>query len=160
MRALYERLHIDKVITVGPLLIGGTAGPRYVGPHRPRASDVFGCRYRDVDYGTGVYRECVCQPAGRSTQSVDEIEANYSWPSPDWWDYSGIADADRAAGRSYPIRGGGSEPFLIYKNLRGQEQAFMDLVAEPRDRPLLPGQALRPGLREHARASTSRSPAR
>ncbi len=30
-----------------------------------------------------------------------------------------------------PIRGGGSEPFLTYKSLRGQEQAFMDLVLEP-----------------------------
>jgi len=29
----------------------------------------------------------------------------------------------------YPIQGGGSEPFLIYKNLRGQEQALMDLVS-------------------------------
>lgn len=31
----------------------------------------------------------------------------------------------------YPIRGGGSEPFLIYKNLRGQEQALIDLVLNP-----------------------------
>ena len=31
----------------------------------------------------------------------------------------------------YPVQGGGSEPFLIYKNLRGQEQAFMDLIENP-----------------------------
>ena len=31
----------------------------------------------------------------------------------------------------YPVRGGGSEPFLIYKNLRGQEQAFIDLIENP-----------------------------
>ncbi|MFW6047563.1 MAG: uroporphyrinogen decarboxylase family protein [Candidatus Woesearchaeota archaeon] len=31
----------------------------------------------------------------------------------------------------YPIRGGGSEPFLIYKRLRGQEQAFIDLIINP-----------------------------
>jgi uroporphyrinogen decarboxylase len=31
----------------------------------------------------------------------------------------------------YPIRGGGSEPFLIYKDLRGQEQGMIDLVLNP-----------------------------
>jgi uroporphyrinogen decarboxylase len=29
------------------------------------------------------------------------------------------------------VRGGGSEPFLTYKKLRGQEQAFLDLVLFP-----------------------------
>jgi uroporphyrinogen decarboxylase len=62
--------------------------------------------------------------------SVEEIEANYAWPDPDWWDYSGIAAAAARHPR-YPLRGGGSEPFLIYKNLRGQERAFMDLVEAP-----------------------------
>ena len=36
-----------------------------------------------------------------------------------------------AGWEDYPIQGGGSEPFLIYKNLRGQEQAMMDLVEHP-----------------------------
>ena len=29
------------------------------------------------------------------------------------------------------MRGGGSEPFLTYKSLRGDEQAFIDLVENP-----------------------------
>ena len=29
------------------------------------------------------------------------------------------------------LTGGGSEPFLIYKHLRGEEQAFIDLVEHP-----------------------------
>jgi uroporphyrinogen decarboxylase len=62
--------------------------------------------------------------------SVEEIERNYVWPTADWWDFSGIAaQARRAAG--HPVRGGGSEPFLIYKELRGMEQAFVDLVENP-----------------------------
>jgi hypothetical protein len=41
----------------------------------------------DVDYVTGVYRECVEHPlAGYG--SVEELEANYTWPSRDWFDYS------------------------------------------------------------------------
>lgn len=118
---LFRRLHIDAVVTVGP---------RYVGPPISPGEDVFGCRHVDVDYGTGVYAECVHHPLA-GCASVEEIERHYRWPSPDWWDYSRIPD--QVAGREeYPIRGGGSEPFLIYKSLRGQEQALMDLILFPK----------------------------
>jgi len=129
MRQMYRRLHIDKVITVGQLLIGGTEGPKYIGPPVEPDCDVFGCRFRDVDYGTGVYRECVYHPLAQY-ESVEQIESEYTWPSADWWDYSGLSQ-QLAGWEDYPIQGGGSEPFLIYKNLRGQEQAMMDLVLNP-----------------------------
>jgi uroporphyrinogen decarboxylase len=117
---MLRRLHIDRPITVSP---------RYVGPPIPEGQDVFGVKYREVDYGTGTYNEVVECPLARYN-SVEEIEANYRWPSPDWYDYSDIPQQIRGY-EDYPIRGGGSEPFLIYKNLRGQEQAFMDLVLNP-----------------------------
>ena len=114
---MMERLHIDSIVTVGP---------RYVGPPVPQGQDVFGCRFRPVDYGTGVYSECIHHPLAQYG-SVEEIEANYTWPSLDWYDYSHIPG--QIEGKQHlPIRGGGSEPFLTYKSLRGQEQAFMDLV--------------------------------
>jgi len=117
---LYRRLHIDRPVA---------AVPRYVGPPIPASQDVYGIRYRDVSYGSGVYREAVsCPLAGY--QSVEEIEAAYTWPNPDWWDYTHIA-ADLEPWRDYPISGGGSEPFLTYKNLRGDRQAYMDLVLNP-----------------------------
>ncbi len=62
--------------------------------------------------------------------SVAEIERTTSGPIADWWDFGGIA-AQIRKNEMYPIRGGGSEPFLIYKNLRGQEQAFIDLIENP-----------------------------
>ena len=117
---ILDHLHIDRPITVSG---------RYVGPSPEPDCDVFGCRYRYVDYGSGAYRECVGNPLARF-QSVAEIEANYQWPSPDWWDYSHIRKQVGALER-FPLRGGGSEPFLTYKNLRGQEQAFMDLIEHP-----------------------------
>jgi len=117
---LFKRLHIDYVIDVHP---------EYVGPALPKDCDIFGCRYRDVDYGTGVYRECIYHPLSKY-KTVEEIKRNYRWPSLDWYDYSVIPK--KIAGKEdYPIRGGGSEPFLIYKNLRGQQQAFMDLILNP-----------------------------
>ena len=59
-----------------------------------------------------------------------EVEAEYRWPQPDWYDHGGIAASLR--GREHrPVQGGGSEPFLVYKGLRGDEQAFIDLVENP-----------------------------
>lgn len=117
---VFRRLHIDRVVTVAP---------GYVGPHLPGDGDVFGCRYRNVYYGSGFYRECVHYPLAHY-ESVAEIEAGYTWPNPDWWDYSGIP-SQLSGKEAYPIQGGGSEPFLIYARLRGMEQAYIDLLANP-----------------------------
>jgi uroporphyrinogen decarboxylase len=120
-REMLDRLHVDYIIG---------AGPRYVGPRLKPHTDVFGCRYRDIEYGTGAYGECVFNPLAQYN-SVEEIERNYTWPVPDWWDYSEIPAQVKGWEHTHPIRGGGSEPFLVYKNLRGQEQAFVDLVEHP-----------------------------
>ena len=117
---LYRWLHIDKLYIVGP---------EYTGPPVDKDMDMYGCRFEDVSYGTGVYRECIRHPLA-SYASVDEIKAEYRWPSVDWFDYSGIK-SQIVGIEKYPLRGGGSEPFLIYKRLRGQEQAFMDLILNP-----------------------------
>lgn len=115
-----QRLHIDRIVGVSPA---------YDGPPLPAESDIYGRRYSNVDYGTGVYRECIYSPlAGFAT--VDEIEANYTWPSVDWFDYS-VIPSQVEGKEAYPVQGGGSEPFLIYADLRGREQAFMDLVLQP-----------------------------
>jgi len=117
---MFERLHIDRVVGVGP---------RYIGPPIEPGYDMYGCRYEKVNYGTGVYSECVYHPLAQYN-SIEEIERNYTWPTADWFDYSVIPD--QIKGREmYPIRGGGSEPFLTYKNLRGMEQAYMDLILNP-----------------------------
>jgi len=117
---LFQRLHIDAEVRVKG---------RYAGPKLRPKTDAFGRRFRNVDYGTGVYRECVHSPLAGYV-SVAEIEKKYTWPNPDWWDYSDIRKQVRGK-EMYPIRGGGSEPFLIYKELRGHEQAFTDLIENP-----------------------------
>lgn len=121
MGAVFDRLHIDRIASVGP---------RYVGPSAPAGEDLYGCRYKSIDYGTGIYSECIYHPLAEY-QTVDEIKRSYNrWPNLDWYDYSEIPK--QIQGREmYPIRGGGSEPFLTYCHLRGQEQAFMDLALNP-----------------------------
>lgn len=120
LREMYGRLHIDAVINVEP---------EYIGPPIPEDSDVFGCRYRNVRYGTGAYRECVYNPLAQY-KSIREIESDYEWPDVEMYDFSVIPDK-LDGWEDFPIRGGGSEPFLDYKNLRGQEQAFLDLFLNP-----------------------------
>jgi uroporphyrinogen decarboxylase len=119
-RQALERMKVDYVVSVAP---------KYVGPRLRRNKDVYGCKYRDIDYGTGVYRELIYSPLA-DYKSVEEIEANYTFPNADWWDYSEIPSKVKGKDK-HPIRGGGSEPFLMYKNLRGDEQAFIDLIENP-----------------------------
>jgi uroporphyrinogen decarboxylase len=119
-RKVLEMLHVDFVVHVGP---------RYTGPTFEPGTDMFGCRYQLIEYGTGTYPEVVYNPLAQYN-SVEEIETHYKWPDPDWFDYSGIPDQIKGW-EHHPIQGGGSEPFLTYKSLRGQEQAFIDLVEHP-----------------------------
>jgi len=125
MNELYERLHIDRVIHVGP---------KYVGPPIPPDGDMFGCRYMKIKYGrgenAGVYRECVYHPLAKF-KTVREIEKEYTWPSVDWFDYSVIPDQIKGYEDTHPISGGGCEVFLIYKRLRGEKQAYIDLYVNP-----------------------------
>jgi uroporphyrinogen decarboxylase len=115
-----RRLRIDT-----PVNVSG----RYVGPPPPEGHDIWGLRRRVVSHETGSYEEVVNAPLG-GFETVEEIAANYRWPSPDHWDFSHLPGEVKGK-EDRPIRGGGSEPFLLYKLLRGDEQALMDLVLNP-----------------------------
>lgn len=117
---MLERLHID---------LPHTVGPRYVGPAPPAGEDIWGFRHVQIEYGTGAYLEVANAPLAEY-ESVEAIEAEYAWPQADWWDYSHIPDELRGK-EDRCIRGGGSEPLLMYMNLRGNEQAYMDLLVNP-----------------------------
>ena len=117
----YQRLHIDRPYS---------AGPRYVGPPLPPDEDIFGIRYRDVDYGTGSTARPITSPLA-STSRWQRSRPTIAGPARTGGTIPASAASRSAAGEDYPIRGGGSEPFLTYKNLRGDEQAYMDLVLNP-----------------------------
>jgi uroporphyrinogen decarboxylase len=117
---MLRRLHIDT-----PFMVGA----KYVGPAPRPGENIWGLRHRQIEYGTGTYNETINAPLAEF-ETVEQIEANYRWPSPDWFDWSHLPA--QVAGQDHrPIRGGGSEPFLLYCQLRGLEQAFMDLATEP-----------------------------
>ena len=120
LEEVYKKLHIDRPVAVAPL---------YIGPKLEENTDIYGIRYRNIEYGGGFYAESIYHPLAQY-QTVEEIERNYIWPSVDWFDYS-VIPGQLEGKEIYPVQGGGSEPFLIYKDLRGQEQAFMDLILNP-----------------------------
>ena len=115
-----ERLHIDAAVSVSP---------EYIGPKPKAGYDYFGRGYRRMEYGSGTYDEVIYHPLAEFCR-IEEIEANYTWPTPDWFDYSCLRDQLKGK-EGYPVRGGGSEPFLEYAYLRGQEQAYLDMLEHP-----------------------------
>jgi uroporphyrinogen decarboxylase len=119
---LYDRLHIDGQ---------ESAGPKPNAKHYPgdESADIWGRRFRKVDYGTGSYPEIDNAPLAGAT-TVADVEA-YHWPDGldcDWDDYS--HQVANLSGRRV-VRVGHYEPYLLYCQLRGMEQAMMDLLIEP-----------------------------
>ena len=130
--ALMKKLHIDRPFA---------ARPEYVGPEElnssaylpPYIKNVFGIKGIQTVYGegaaSGIYNRTTYYPLAEFN-TVEEIEKNYRWPDPDWWDYSVIPGSLRGK-EEYPIMGGISEPLLTYKQLRGDVQAYIDFLENP-----------------------------
>lgn len=117
----FDKLHID---------YGVVLEPRYTGPALPTDTDAFGCKYQDIDYGSGVYTEVVDYPL-KDFNSVEEIEEKYTWPDPDWWDYSDIP-AQAVGNKARPlIIEAGPGFYRVYRELRGPEQGMTDLLLNP-----------------------------
>lgn len=118
---MLQKLHIDT-----PLVVHGI----YKGPQPPANEDIFGRKIQQIEYDGGIYNEPDGEPPLAKYNSVEEIEAEYRWPNPDDWDYSHLPA--QVQGQDHrPIKGGGSEPLLLYKLLRGEQQAFMDMIDNP-----------------------------
>ena len=117
---MFRILHIDRPVTVEPA---------YVGPALKKGFDYFGVGYTGVSYGKGEYDEPTFHPLAQYS-TIDEIEKGYTWPKHDWFDYS-VLPAKLSGKEGYPCEGPFSEPFYLYKYLRGMEQSFMDLASDP-----------------------------
>ncbi len=120
--ALNDRLHIDALDAIG--------APRTVKGHpHDREANMWGVRMRRVAYEGGSYQEAAGHPlAGMTT--VDEIHA-YPWPSADDHDYDALREQLKRLSGRRAVQCGIYEPFLIYCQLRGMEQAMMDLILVP-----------------------------
>ena len=119
--ALYDKLHIDGVHSIG--------AERTVSHHPDDLqADMWGLRFRNISYGEGEYSEVINHPLA-DVETVEQVH-EFKWPSPDdhdWEEFAGQV-ADIPGRRA--VRCGCYEPYLIYCQMRGMEQAMMDLLVE------------------------------
>lgn len=121
--ALYDQLGVDGIIEIAP---------PYIGPELPVKEgiryDEWKMGYRFQDYGSGAYDEQVVFPLSGAT-TLEELK-DFSWPSPDWYDYSILPKL----AAEYPDRAiecGYTAIFYWHNRLRGLEQSLVDTLAYP-----------------------------
>lgn len=131
---LLEHLGVDLRTIEGPSFVGQEMNAREDGSVR----DLWGVWRKPQQVGrggmSGIYME-VCESPLASAASVAEIEAYSGWPSPDWWDYSGV-ERDCARYAEYAVVNAGDrkdrtaqlKPAMY---LRGIEQFLLDLHENP-----------------------------
>jgi uroporphyrinogen decarboxylase len=121
---IYDRLGIDGIMEIGP---------DYVGPKRWKDSgdttfNEWGMGYRAQAYGSGKYDEQIWYPLAEFSNVVELKK--YPWPSPDDYDYAGLA----AKALKHPDRAvlcGYTAIFYWHNNLRGLEQSLVDALLYP-----------------------------
>jgi len=117
---LWQLLKIDKLHSVNP---------NYIGPAK---NDIWNLQYRTVAYanGAGTYQEVIFHPLA-GAETIEEIKA-FPWPDPNWFDVTHVRkQIDQLHLNGWPVQCGSFEPFLLYCQLRGMEQAFVDLALNP-----------------------------
>jgi uroporphyrinogen decarboxylase len=119
-------------------------GPRYVGPAGSGDVDLWGVPRRPVelvlDDGSGrfteTYREVAESPLA-DCRSVEEVLEYDHWPSPDWFDYSGVEAQCRRirTGKRVVVFMGDRLNRLAQLKpamyLRGPERIFLDMIEQP-----------------------------
>ena len=120
---VFEHLNIDGIIGIAP---------EYIGPPAKKEADYYedewGMGYSRQAYGSGEYFEQTYYPLAKA-ETIQDLQ-NFAWPSPDWYDYSGL----RSAAAKYPDRAimcGYSAVFYYHNKLRGLEKSFMDPLLMP-----------------------------
>ena len=125
---LWEKLGIDKIVNLTPAPLGAPVPHHYVGPPLAPDEDIWRVKYVPKSYanGKGIYQEITHSPLA-NLETVEEIEASYSFPEVDWFDFSTIEEQCRKY-PDYAIECGYISPFYVYNNIRGLEKSLMDLA--------------------------------
>lgn len=120
-------------------------GPAYIGPPLRKfadgsSEDIWGVHRKPVTVrmadGMEVYEEVAESPLA-SAATVEEVNNDGHWPSPDWFDYSNVEDQCsriREQGRVVVFQGDRMNRVAQLKPamyVRGMEQILMDMTLEP-----------------------------
>ncbi len=107
---------------------------RYIGPllrtfEDGSWEDIWGVRRMRVAVTTGIYDEVCYSPLTQAT-TVEEVAA-YRWPSPDWFDYSDIANQCQRYARYARVGGGWGAIFGDAYRLQGMETFLINMAERP-----------------------------
>ncbi|MBN1945752.1 MAG: hypothetical protein JW797_08740 [Bradymonadales bacterium] len=118
-------------------------GPSFVGLERRSfeggvSEDLWGVKRKRIevktDRFTWSYKHVVESPLA-GAETVADIERYPGWPSPDWWDYSTIADQCEQVGGYAVVNHGDrldrTAQLKTMMYLRGMEQIYVDLARNP-----------------------------
>ncbi len=124
--SLYQTLGIDKIVWVFP---------EYRSKERTSEDEEglgpWGVPRHKVTAGSATYFEPGQGPLA-NLEDPEELQTYPFWPDPDGFDYSTAKhQAERARAAGFATIGPWISHFEIYCQLRGMENAFMDVVAEP-----------------------------
>jgi len=92
---------------------------------------IWGIRFKEVDYGTGIYQEFTDFPLAAVSDPAEL--RHYPWPNAETYDYSGLRgraeDATRNGKTALQTLAG--NPFEIYSWMTGIEEALINLAVNP-----------------------------
>jgi len=129
---LYRAMGLDKLVWVFPEYrsAGGEAAGAQPGAQSAGGRTMWGVPLRGVQAGAAHYDE-FGEPPMQAYGSATDVERYEWWPDPDRFDYDGaVAQANETA-RDFAVLGPWVSFFEIYCQLRGIEQALMDVALAP-----------------------------
>ena len=131
--AIARALGLDKIVWVfmdyraEP---GAEAAGSQVGAQASGARTMWGVPLREMQAGEALYQE-FGEPPLAGYDSPASIGDYPYWPDPDRFDYDAASDLALRSSREFPVIGPWVSLFEIYCQMRGLEQALMDLVTAP-----------------------------
>lgn len=124
--AVYQKLELDKIVWVFP----GYGGGRF-DPNEGHGKTMWGVPTRMIQAGEATYQEFGTPPLG-DFETADQLAGYPLWPDPDKFDYAGAREwAEKARSHGFATIGPWISHFEIYCQMRGLENALMDIAADP-----------------------------
>ena len=124
--AVYHSLGIDKIVWIFP-----GYGGRYFDPNDSGEITMWGVPTRMIKAGLATYQEYINPPIANFTDIAQLVDYPM-WPDPDKFDYAGAKElAQKARSWNFATIGPWISHFEIYCQMRGMENALIDVIAEP-----------------------------
>ena len=129
---MWKQLGLDKIVWIfmDYLTAEGESAGSQVGARAIGERTMWGVPLKEITTGQSVYQEFGIPPMKGYT-SPSESEAYPYWPDPDKFDYEGVTALANKASKEFAVIGPWVSFFEIYCQLRGIEQALMDVLMYP-----------------------------